>query len=195
MPSFHRVRGHILAAQIRHQRQVDLEKEQEEKEVKTEVEKKVEKENPSMSTDIHTNSVQTDTIDNAADTPIIVTKRPASVEVSMSLSLSSLDLVLTTNEHLLARAYFEDIDMNVTPNNPEVKYILFFHTILVMYLKISIHAGTHTKYRLTCIHTCTYTHTYIRAYINTYIHTYIHAYIHTYIRTYIHTYMHTYMHT
>ena len=154
MPSFHRVRGHILAAQIRHQRQVDLEKEQEEKEVKTEVEKKVEKESPSISTGIHTNSVQKDTIDNVADTPIIVTKRPASVEVSMSLSLSSLDLVLTTNEHLLARAYFEDIDMNVTPNNPEVKYNL---CCVVLYLKISIHACTHTKYRLTCIHTCMHT--------------------------------------
>ena len=154
MPSFHRVRGHILAAQIRHQRQVDLEKEQEEKEVKTEVEKKVEKESPSISTDMHTNSVQKDTIDNVADTPIIVTKRPASVEVSMSLSLSSLDLVLTTNEHLLARAYFEDIDMNVTPNNPEVKYDLY---CAVLYLKISIRACTHTKYRLTCIHTCMHT--------------------------------------
>ena len=123
MPSYHRIRSHILAAQIRHQSHIEFEEERENNGV--EVEKEVEKKSFSIPIDIRTNPVQRNQINNASNTPIVVPKRPSSLEVSVSLSLSSFDLVLTTNEHLLARAHFEDIDMNITPpSDSQVPYNL-----------------------------------------------------------------------
>ena len=109
MPAYHRVRGHILAAQIRQQQQQGG--------------------NPLSPLVSDDGDDPLRLLQRAPQIPIRTkqnaslksTYMPPSVELSMHLSISSFDLALTTAEQLLSRANLVDLSMDLSPAAPEVR--------------------------------------------------------------------------
>ena len=105
MPAYHRVRGHILVAQMRHHQQ--------QKPFTSTVSDDIDDTRWGLH-DTRTAPVRTTQIDKVLYTP------PA-VELSVHLSIRSFDLALTTAEQLLARATLSDLNMDLSPAAPEVR--------------------------------------------------------------------------
>ena len=111
MPSYHRVRGHILSAQMRQQQQHQRNRGQGQGQSQGQY-----KTSSSFHPDSNIITTRSD-----KKNPVKSFHRSSSVDFSFHLSLSSFDLALITDEELLARTHLEQISMDITPSRLEVE--------------------------------------------------------------------------
>ena len=105
MPSYHRVRGHILSAQMRQQQQHQRNPGQGQGQSQSQGQYKT-------SSSIHPDSNIITTRSDEKN-PVKSFHRSSFVDFSFHLSLSSFDLALITDEELLARTHLEQISMYI----------------------------------------------------------------------------------